>query len=137
MKDYIPSSPIFFRIIKRAMLILLFLLLLLAWLVPVPLQTPGNLATAPNPAKAAWFLLWAQELVGFSNYLIYAVFAIGLYFLLLPYLPGSPPAQTAQWLPREQLGVNIVTLLIFLAILLLTVIAMFFRGENWAFVYPF
>jgi hypothetical protein len=137
VKDYIPSSPVFFSIIKRAMAILTGLLLLLALLIPAPLQEPGNLTAAPNPAKAAWFLLWAQELVGYSKYLVYVIIWVGLYFLLLPYLPGSPPSQRARWLPREQLGVNIATLLIFFGILLLTIVAMFFRGKNWAFVYPF
>lgn len=137
MNDYIPSSPFFFGLIKRAMAILVGLLFLLALLIPAPLQEPGDLAGAPNPAKAAWFLLWTQELVGHSKYLVYVIMLVGLYFLLLPYLPGSPEAKRAQWLPKDQLWVNIVTLTTFLGILFLTIIAMFFRGENWAFVYPF
>ncbi len=95
------------------------------------------MSQAPNPAKAAWFLLWIQELMGYSKHLIYAVLLAGVYFFLLPYLPKSPQATKAQWLPRDQMWVNIITLLFFFSIIALTVIAMFFRGENWAFVYPF
>ncbi|MBL7179629.1 MAG: cytochrome B6 [Desulfobacterales bacterium] len=119
------------------MAILVGLLLLLALVIPAPLQEPGDLAAVPNPAKAAWFLLWTQELMGYSKYLVYVIMLVGLYFLLLPYLPGSPEAKRAQWLPKDQLWVSIVTLVAFLGLLFLTVIAMFFRGENWAFVYPF
>ncbi|MFC1826217.1 selenite/tellurite reduction operon b-type cytochrome membrane protein ExtQ [Thermodesulfobacteriota bacterium] len=132
-----PSRPFFFRIIKTAMALLTVFILLLAMLVPAPLQEPGNLSQAPNPAKAAWFLLWIQELVGYSKHLIYAVMLAGICFLLLPYLPGSPAATKAEWLPKDQMWVNILTLLAFCSILVLTVIAMFLRGENWVFVYPF
>jgi len=119
------------------MALLIVVLLLLAMVVPAPLQEPGNLSQAPNPAKAAWFLLWVQELVGYSKHLIYAVMPAGLYFLLLPYLPGSPEAKKAGWLDKDQMWVNIITLLSFFTIIFLTLIAMFFRGENWAFVFPF
>lgn len=119
------------------MAVLIVALLLLAMFIPAPLQAPGNLSQAPSPAKAAWFLLWIQELVGYSTYMIYAVMLVGGYFLLLPYLPGSPEATKAEWLPKDQIGVNIITLLVLGSILALTVIAMFLRGENWVFVYPF
>jgi hypothetical protein len=137
VNDTIPSRPFFFRIIKRAVALLIVLLLLLAIAVSAPLQGPANMAETPNPAKAAWFFLWVQELLSYSKLLVYAVMLTGLYFLLLPYWPGSPQADRAKWLPREQLGVNIVTLTVFFSILALTGIAMFFRGENWAFVCPF
>lgn len=119
------------------MMLLVIVLLLLALVIPAPLQEPGDLSQPPNPAKAAWFLLWVQELMGYSKHLIYAVMLTAFYFLLLPYLPGSPEAKKAGWLPKDQLWVNIVTLVIFLGILALTLIAMFFRGENWGFVCPF
>lgn len=119
------------------MALLTVFILLLAMLVPAPLKEPGNLSQASNSAKAAWFLLWIQELVGHSKHMIYAVLLGGVCFLLLPYLPGSPTATKAEWLPKDQLGVNILTLLVFGLILALTGIAMFLRGENWVFVYPF
>jgi hypothetical protein len=137
VKDFIPTSPFLFRIIKRAIAFLIGSLLLLAFVIPAPLQYPGNLAQTPNPVKAAWFFLWIQELASYSKYLVYAVILAGVYFLLLPYHPGVPEAKKAEWLPRDQRVVNIVTIVGFLFITVLTIIAMFFRGENWAFVYPF
>lgn len=119
------------------MALLAGLLLVEALIMPAPLQEPGNLSEAPNPVKAAWFLLWIQELLSYSRYLIYLVLAVALYYLLLPYLPGSPEARRARWFPREQLWVNIITVITFFGIVALTVIAAFFRGENWAFVCQF
>ena len=134
MRDYVPSSPFFFRIIKRAIVILVGILLLLAVIIPAPLQDPGNLEKSPNPVKAAWFFLWIQELVSYSTKMIYIIMLLGLCFFLLPYLPGISEAKQARWLPKDQQWINIVTVLTFLGILALTVIAMFFRGANWAFV---
>jgi len=120
--------------IKRALVLLIGVLLLLAFIVPAPLQNPGNLEKSPNPAKAAWFFLWIQELVSYSTHLIYVIMLAGLGFFLLPYLPGISEAKQAKWLPKDQQWINIVTLIIFLVISALTIIAMFFRGGNWAFV---
>ncbi len=116
------------------MVLLIGILLLLAFIVPAPLQNPGNLEKSPNPAKAAWFFLWIQELVSYSTHLIYIIMLVGLCFFLLPYLPGISEAKQAKWLPKDQQWINIVTLFTFLGILALTIIAMFFRGGNWAFV---
>jgi lysylphosphatidylglycerol synthetase-like protein (DUF2156 family) len=120
--------------IKRALVLLIGVLLLLAFIVPAPLQNPGNLEKSPDPAKAAWFFLWIQELVSYSTHLIYIIMLVGLGFFLLPYLPGISEAKQAKWLPKDQQWINIVTLIIFLVISALTIIAMFFRGGNWAFV---
>ena len=134
MKDYLPSSPYLFRIIKIAMALLVGILLLLAMVIPAPLHEPANISQTPNPAKAAWFFLWVQELASYSKYLVYMIILLGFYFLLLPFLPGLSEAKQAKWLPKDQQWINIVTLIIYFGISVLTLIAMFFRGENWAFV---
>lgn len=137
MKEYIPTSPFLFRIIKRAMVLLIGILALLAMVIPAPLQEQANIAKTPNPAKAAWFFLWIQELASYSKYMIYVVMVSGLFYFLLPYLPRVREAKQATWLPKDQLWINIITIIMFLGILTLTIIAMFFRGKNWAFVLPF
>lgn len=134
MKDFLPSSPYFFRIVKIAMVLLVGILLLLAVVIPAPLHEPANITQTPNPAKAAWFFLWIQELASYSKYLVYAIVLMGLFFLLLPFLPGISEAKQAKWLSKDQQWINIVTLMIFFGISALTIIAMFFREENWAFV---
>jgi hypothetical protein len=134
MKNYVKSSPHFFRLVKGACFALLVVISLLAILIPAPLQEPASLARVPNPVKSAWFLLWIQELVSYTKYLIYAVAATGLFFLILPWLPDRTRRETTHWFPGEQWGVTAVTLVVFAAIIVLTVIALFFRGANWSLV---
>jgi hypothetical protein len=136
MKDYIKSSPYFFRLIKLSAVLFCAVILALAFFIPAPLQAPADIRHVPNPVKSAWFLLWIQELISYSNGFSYLVAALGGFFLLLPWLPISPPATRAGWLSRDQLFVTIITFLVFMAIVSLTIIAMFFRGENWSFVAP-
>ena len=137
MRGYVKSSPCFFRLIKIAMALTLAVVLVLAALIPAPLQEPANIARVPNPVKSAWFLLWIQELVSYSKYLIYAVLALAGCFILLPWLPRTAPAEHAAWLHKDRLPVSIVSLLAVVAIVALTVVAMFFRGKNWEFIVPF
>ena len=120
------------------MTLLILVLLVLAALILAPLQEPANIARVPNPVKSAWFLLWIQELVSYSKYLIYAVLAMAAGCILLPWLSsGQGSNEQATWLHKDRLPVNVITLAAFIVMVALTVIAMFFRGENWAFVLPF
>jgi len=135
MKDYVPSSPHFFRRVKISFFVFVGGLIGLAALIPAPLQGPADISRVPNPVKAAWFLLWAQELVSYSGSLVYAILGLVLFFFLLPFIAGSSPCERARWLPPDQKTINILTLSIVIAIIVLTIIAMFFRGENWSFVY--
>lgn len=133
---YVKSSPHFFRLILYSAGLLTTLLLALAAVIPAPLEQAANPAQTPNPAKSAWFLLWTQELVSYSNLMIYPMLALGLLFLFLPWLPGSGHVYPARWFPSAQRPVNLLALLSFLCIVALTVIALFFRGANWSFVVP-
>jgi hypothetical protein len=117
--------------------LLVALLVILAIFIPAPLDGPANIGSVPNPIKSAWFLLWTQELSSYSKYLVYPMIFLGLYFLLLPYLPGSLECKRATWFQKDQSLISILTLMIFFAILVLTVVAVFFRGENWALVFNF
>ena len=60
MKDYIKSSPYFFRIITVTMIILTVVIAVLAAVFDAPLQEPAEPYNVPNPSKSAWFLLWTQ-----------------------------------------------------------------------------
>ncbi|MHB8773098.1 MAG: selenite/tellurite reduction operon b-type cytochrome membrane protein ExtQ [Syntrophales bacterium] len=136
-QQFVKSSPHFFRLIKRTLAIFCGLVLGLAVFIPAPLQGPADISRVPNPVKSAWFLLWIQELISYSTGLAYPVALLAGFFLTLPWLPPHRPADRAQWFPADQLPVNAATLTVFGAIILLTIIAMFFRGENWTFVAPF
>lgn len=136
MKDgFVKSSPGFFSLISRSMYALAVLLLAVAAMMPAPLQEHANPAVTPNPAKSAWFLLWIQELVSWSRFMVYPVMLLGCLFLLLPWLPISTHIHRASWFPREQRVVSVITVIFVAAIILLTVVAMFYRGANWSLAF--
>ncbi len=132
---FVKSSPGFFSLISRSLYALAVLLLALAALMPAPLQEQANPAVTPNPAKSAWFLLWIQELVSWSRYMIYPVILLGCLFLFLPWLPISTHIHRATWFPREQKAVSVLTVIVAAVIVLLTVVAMFFRGADWSLLF--
>ncbi len=136
MSGTIPSSPRFFRIVERSMLAGLLVLLVLAALVPAPLEAPADPAHPPNPAKSAWFLLWIQELVSYDTLLVYLVAALAAGLVALPWLPLQSPERAA-WFGREHRAAAVVALLVGLAVLALTIVGLWFRGPNWRLVSPF
>jgi hypothetical protein len=129
---FVKSSPYFFRLISRSMWLLIGLLLLLAAMIPASLQIAADPSVTPNPAKSAWFLLWTQELVSYSRWMIYPILLLGLLFLLLPWLPGQMRVHHASWFPGGTRAISFLTLVTFLAILTLTLMAYFLRGPNWS-----
>ena len=135
MKDHVPSSPYFFRRVKVSFFLLLGGLMGFAALIPAPLQGPADISRVPNPVKAAWFLLRTQELVSYSGAFVYLILGLLVFFFLLPFVAGRSTCEQACWLPSDQKMINFFTLSIVLGIIVLTCIAMFFRGENWAFIY--
>jgi hypothetical protein len=135
INGFVKSSPHFFRLINRSMFGLVTTLLLLAAAIPAPLQEQADQAVTPNPAKSAWFLLWIQELVIWSRYMIYPVMLLGFLFLLLPWISADTRIHRACWFPREQRLLSAVTVVLAVAIVTLTIIALFFRGANWSFTF--
>jgi len=100
----------------------------LAALFPAPLQEPADIGKVPNPAKSAWFLLWIQELVSYSRNLIYAVVLVAAFFLVLPYTRwgrGDDGTDRSRW------PVAALALAVFSSIVILTIIALLFRGKDW------
>ena len=75
--------------------------------------------------------------MSYGNAWVYLIVALAVVYALLPWLPGLPAVRRARWFPREQRLVNVLTLLVFLTILALTLVALVFRGENWSLVWPF
>lgn len=132
----LPASPHFFRPVKRALLAGLAILFLLAIWFPAPLEVAANPAKPPNPAKSAWFLLWAQELVSYDTMAIYAALALAIFLVALPWLRVAP-VQHAAWFQREHWPVTIVVLFAFVALVVLTIVGLYFRGKDWCLVAPF
>ncbi|MEI6208947.1 MAG: selenite/tellurite reduction operon b-type cytochrome membrane protein ExtQ [Desulfuromonadales bacterium] len=132
---FVKSSPHFFRLIIRSMYALVAMLLLLAALIPAPLQEQADPSRTPNPAKSAWFLLWIQEMVSWSRLMIWPIMLMVCLFLLLPWLSAGAHIFRASWFPREQWTVSVITVILAAAIVGLTLIAMYFRGANWSLVF--
>lgn len=135
-KNHIKSSPLFYNLISRSFWLCILLLLLLAVIVPAPLQQQAMISEAPNPVKSAWFLLWIQELVSYRLWLIYPVIMVAALFLALPWLQRRP-VKVAAWFGSSHRPLALLISILFLFVLILTVIGLFFRGENWALVWPF
>ena len=136
MSRYVKSSPHFFRPVGRSMLLALAVLLVLAALVPAPLETPADPSHAPNPAKSAWFLLWIQELVSYSTLAVYVAVALAVALLALPWLP-LPRLEQARWLPREHWPLGLAVLAAAGLVVALTVVGLYLRGPDWRLVLPF
>lgn len=113
----------------------LAVLLVAAAFLPAPLQRAADPEHAPNPAKAAWFLLWIQELVSHGNAWIASVLALAVLTAALPWLRRAPFAEAA-WFRRGERLLALASGAIVVAIVVLTVIAMFYRGTQWRFAWP-
>lgn len=137
MNGYVNSSPTFFRLVRRSMAAFAAFALLLAAFVRAPLQEAANPGRVPNPVKSAWFLLWIQELVSYTNLLVYPVLLMLAAFFLLPRIPRRAEPEYAEWSLSRQPSLKLAVLAAYLLIVVLTVVAAFFRGENWEFVTPF
>jgi hypothetical protein len=132
---FVKSSPHLFRLISRSFWLLVATLLILAALVPAPLQTAADPASTPNPVKSAWFLLWIQELVSWSRFMFWPVMLLCAVCFLLPWLPGQVRAHHARWFPPGQRLISICTLIVSAMLLLLTITGLFFRGVDWSLLF--
>ncbi len=132
----VPASPYFFRPVKRALLAGVAVLCLLAHWLPAPLGVAADPGAPPNPARSAWFLLWVQELVSHDTRLIWIALLLGVALFALPWISGGP-VDGAAWFRRDRWLVSLAASLALIALVVLTVVGLFFRGIDWALVSPF
>jgi hypothetical protein len=133
--DHVPSSPHFFRPVVRALLLGAAALCVLAVWIRAPLEGAADPTQPPNPARSAWFLLWIQELVSYGTTWMYAVLALAVAFVGLPWMRRAR-ADRAAWLAPGERVVGGVVVALSLAVIGLTIVAMFLRGEHWRIVWP-
>ena len=102
-----------------------------------PLEEMADPTRTPNPAKAPWYFLGLQELVHYSALIggVIVPTLLVLALLLLPYVDRTPTG-TGQWFPRERRVANAVFTGLAALMVVLTITGTFFRGANWAWVWP-
>jgi quinol-cytochrome oxidoreductase complex cytochrome b subunit len=121
-----------FELVRRevlAMLIAGVVLFLLSAFVPAPLAPP---LAASSPlivtARAPWFFLWVQEMLKLGNPFLWGVVvpaAALLLLALIPYIfPGPKATELGTWFPKGNRLAQVVTGVLFVAILVLTVLAL-------------
>jgi quinol-cytochrome oxidoreductase complex cytochrome b subunit len=108
-----------------------------ALLFDAPLEGPADPTRTPNPARAPWYFLGLQELVHYGALLggVVVPSLLVLALMLLPYVDHQP-AGIGVWFARERRFANSVFAVVVLAVVYFTVVGTFFRGPNWAWVWP-
>ncbi len=96
-QDTLPSSPFLTSRLLLVTAITIVVAMLLSLFVAAPLEEAANPMVTPNPAKAPWYFLGLQELVGYSA-LVGGVILPGIVLLGLAFIP---------YLDREQKGIGL------------------------------
>jgi len=125
------------------------LISILASAIPSPLEEPANALVTPNPAKAPWYFLWLQEIVGdttihlgsftINGAFLGGVILPGLLIGLLtvwPWLDRTPAALAGRWFPRDRRVQNAVFIGLTIIILAFTFVGLYMRGPSWNFYWP-
>jgi hypothetical protein len=136
--DSVSTWPhLYYRELLAAMLVLVALSVL-SIVFDAPLEDPADAARTPNPAKAPWYFLGLQELLGYFDPWIAGV-AIPLLIVAglcaIPYIDPSREAHGVYAWRERRLAMSI-----YLAGLagwfVLIAIGLWFRGPGWSWVWP-
>ena len=137
------------KLIIRELIVLLALmafLSLISVLFDAPLEGPADPNHPTNPSKAPWYFLGLQELVSYHGFIggivIPGILAGGV--MILPYIEIFFETMTKTyrknipgvWFARERNLENALFIGMYIFMLVLIIIGVYFRGENWAIVYP-
>ena len=137
------------KLIVRELIVLLGVvafLSLISVLFDAPLEGPADPNHPTNPAKAPWYFLGLQELVSYHGFIggivIPGIMAAGV--MVLPYIELFFETFTKTyrknfpgvWFAKERNLENALFIGMYIFMLVLIIIGVYFRGENWAIVYP-
>jgi len=128
------------HLLYRELLLLLAVLVVLhviALVFNAPLEEIANATVTPNPAKAPWYFLGLQELVHYSAFVggVVVPTIIVAALVALPYVDRNPRG-VGVWFSRERRWANLIFGAFAVVAVVLTIIGTFFRGPNWAWVWP-
>ena len=137
------------KLIIRELLVFVGVMVLLSFVsvfFDAPLEGPADPTYPTNPAKAPWYFLGLQELTSYDGFIggivIPGLLAGGV--MVLPYIemffesfsktyrkniPGV-------WFAKERALENALFIGMYIFMLALIIIGVYFRGENWAIIYP-
>ena len=102
-----------------------------------PLESIADPTRTPNPAKAPWYFLGLQELVHYSAFVggVLVPTLLVLALLVLPFIDRQPRG-VGRWFAPERRAANTIFSVVAGIVIVLTIIGTFFRGPNWAWVWP-
>lgn len=112
-------------------------LLVSAFFFEAPLEEIANPDHPPNPAKAPWYFLGLQELVGYSAFIggVLVPTLIVIALILVPFIDRKKVG-IGKWFAKERALANGIFLTFLIIMLILIIIGTYFRGPNWGFVIP-
>ena len=137
-----PNDEVFAwpHLLYRELLVALAVIVALhvaALLFMAPLEEVADPTRTPNPAKAPWYFLGLQELVHYSA-LIGGVVVPTLVVVALFVLPYADRSRVGagRWFAPERRIANVVFTALAILSVVMTAIGTWFRGANWAWVWP-
>jgi quinol-cytochrome oxidoreductase complex cytochrome b subunit len=121
-----------YELVRRevaAMLMASVALLILSVFAPAPLAPPITVASSiSGTIHAPWFFLWVQELLRLGNPFLWGVvvpLAVLTLLTLIPYVfPKPVHSELGRWFPKSNRLAQIFFIVITLAILILTILAL-------------
>jgi quinol-cytochrome oxidoreductase complex cytochrome b subunit len=122
-----------FDLVRRevlAMVIGIILLLIVSLVIPAPTDSPiSSFSSMTGSSQAPWFFLWVQQLLKWGDPfwlgIIIPIVVVTLLGLFPYILPNADNSQLGRWFPRGNRIAQVLTVLIYLIILLLTFIGAF------------
>jgi hypothetical protein len=133
--------PVYPDHVFREFLAALACLLVLAWLgllLDAPLDVPADPDFTPNPAKAPWYFLGFQELLLYFDPWLAGVvipFFIIAGLIMVPLLDNNLHGE-GRYAFRPRIWATLPFTAGLLFLVLLTVMAAWFRGSNWDWYWP-
>lgn len=135
--DRLPAKPWLYRAEGAVALITFSCLVALALFVDAPIHERANPQHPPNPVKAPWYFVGMQEMVSHSAFLggVLVPSVIILFLALAPLLDQSR-SPGGVWFTKDRRLLNILFILVLLSQIITIVAGQWFRGKDWAWVFP-